>query len=413
MEHQLFSLFRASSGGSNLYRGRVPRTSPSPADRALVEHAAAHGVTVSARQLERWRADGLLPRNRVRGLGQGRGSSSIPPEEAWQLVVWLGQHAGPGIRPGDLALQAFGEGLPVPEATVRNPFAAACKLPTAQDSPPGGTAEDVADANAVKCRRKDLLPSRIRSIDSAIATALESAGTSAADVAQAILAPFGRPNPPTQEAWTRRDWVYSATLAAIEGADSVNIAQMGAMARSLAPAGIPAPAAEDLEFRWPGSEQEAEQLLTPDGGLAFLPDGSMTQVLLELAAETPLSDLREAWDIAVHLPVWAVGLCDRVETALITREFTEALTEWVSTMSGPARLRLVAAIDSVGQSPQKTAFDALVLLFERQALQAVLAQIPEAEVDNLTQPWMYPSFMVSFMTEQISTATAAPFRPRD
>src|SRR4051794_1137891 len=108
----------------------MPRTPPSAADRELINHAAAQGVTVSARRLERWRADGLLQPNERRTLGRGRGRTSKPSPRAHEMVVWLGRHAGPGKRPGDLALMAFGEGLPVPEATVQKAFVEAIKVPS-------------------------------------------------------------------------------------------------------------------------------------------------------------------------------------------------------------------------------------------------------------------------------------------
>ncbi|MFF4771895.1 hypothetical protein ACFY05_03460 [Microtetraspora fusca] len=377
----------------------MPRTPPSPADHALLNHAASQGVTVSARRLERWRANGLLPPNQVRTLGQGRGSTSTPPPQALEMVVWLGQHAGPGKRPGDLALMAFGAGLPVPEATVRKGFAEAAKIPSPDDIPAGGSAVNVADVNAAKRGRNDPVPARIRRIDAALAAVLEDAGTSVADVTQTVLAQFERQAPPAQvEPATRRDWVHGGTMAAIEGAGTLDVGYMGTLARRLAPLGVPAPAAEDLEFGWPGSEQEAERLLTPEGGLAFIPAGSLEEVLRGYAWAAPFPDLLQAWRIAAHLPVWAVDLCDRVEAALATRDSTEALSEWAQTMCGPARGLLVTAVDSAGQNPGKTAFGALTLLFQREALRRLLAQIPEAEVENLKQPWAFPSFMTAFMT---------------
>ncbi|WP_433498596.1 hypothetical protein ACQP1K_27575 [Sphaerimonospora sp. CA-214678] len=315
------------------------------------------------------------------------------------MVVWLGQHAGPGKRPGDLALIAFGEGLPVPEATVRKVFAEAVRIPSPDDIPPEGSSVNVADANAAKRGRSDPVPARIRRIDAALATVLEDAGTSVADITRAVLAQFGRQAPPAQtEPVTRRDWAHGSTMAAIEGADTVDVRYLGTLGRSLAPLGVPAPTAEDLELGWPGSEQEAERLLTPEGGLAFVPTGSLEEVIRELAWATPLPDLLQAWRIASYMPTWAVDLCDRVEAALAARESAEALSEWTQTMCAPARVLLITALDSAEQSPGKTALDALMLLFQREALRRVLAEIPDAEVENLEQPWAFPPFMSAFMT---------------
>ncbi|MGV9303849.1 hypothetical protein ACWDLG_10800 [Nonomuraea sp. NPDC003727] len=318
------------------------------------------------------------------------------------MVLWLGRHAGPGKRPGDLALMAFGEGLPVPEATVRKAFAEAVELPSRDEIPPGGSAVDVADANAAKHGRSDPVQARIRRIDAAFADLLETSGTSIADVTQAVFAEFERETLPAQvEPATRRDWVHGGTMVAIDGAATLDVGHMGMLARGLAPLGVPAPAAEDLELRWLGSEQEVERLLTPEDGLSFVPDGSLTDILLELAQATSLPDLRQAWRIAAHLPVWAVNLCDRVEAALAGRDSAEALSEWAQTMCGPIRGLLVTSVDSAGQSLRKTAIDALILLFQREALRRVLAEIPDAAVENLEQPWAFPAFMTAFMTARI------------
>ncbi|PRX52618.1 hypothetical protein B0I32_13115 [Nonomuraea fuscirosea] len=353
---------------------------------------------MSARQLERWRADGLLQPNEVRSLGRGRGRTSAPSPGAHEMVVWLGRHAGPGKRPGDLALMAFGEGLPVPEAVVRKAFAEAGKLLSPENVLPGGSAEDVADAYAAKHDRSDPVPARIRRIDAALTALLEAAGVSVDEVTQAVLAQFDRQAPLVQaERVTRRDWVYASTIAAIDGAESLDVGYMGTLARSLAPLGVPAPVAEDLELCWPGSEQEAAQLLTPENGLAFLPAGSLNEIFLQLAEATSLPDLLQAWQIAAHLPVWAVDLCDRVEAALAARNSVETLNEWIQTMFGPTRGLLVTAARNAGQSPRKTAIDALILLFQREALRRVLAAVPDAEVQNLEQPWVFPTFMTDFM----------------
>jgi hypothetical protein len=77
----------------------MPRTPASEADRQLITHAARHGPVVTARQLERWRARGLLAPNIQRALGRGRGSASEPAAGAAELVVWLAKmHALPPTR---------------------------------------------------------------------------------------------------------------------------------------------------------------------------------------------------------------------------------------------------------------------------------------------------------------------------
>src|ERR1700689_1704844 len=103
----------------------MARSTAGEADRQLIEDAARAGADVSARDLERWRASGLLPPNARRGLGCGMGSASEPPPGVGELVVWLAENARRGRRPGYLALQAFAAGLAVPEYTVRASIAEA------------------------------------------------------------------------------------------------------------------------------------------------------------------------------------------------------------------------------------------------------------------------------------------------
>ncbi|GAA4730072.1 YaaC family protein [Phytohabitans rumicis] len=102
----------------------MPRGTASAADQQLLAHADAASVRVTASQMARWRAHGLLPANARRALGRGKGSTSIPAGGADELVVFLGRQARAGRRPHDLALLAFDAGLAVPEpaalaATIR------------------------------------------------------------------------------------------------------------------------------------------------------------------------------------------------------------------------------------------------------------------------------------------------------
>jgi hypothetical protein len=65
-------------------------------------------------KLARWREQGLLAPSQRRVPGRDKGSTSAPPPGADDLVAWPGRNAGPGHRPGDLALLAFAAGQPVP-----------------------------------------------------------------------------------------------------------------------------------------------------------------------------------------------------------------------------------------------------------------------------------------------------------
>ncbi|MEU1273200.1 hypothetical protein [Streptomyces sp. NPDC005799] len=97
----------------------------SPADEELIDYAAAHGGIVTPKRLRIWRARGLVERNVVRRLGRGRGTASRPADGAKEMVLWLARNAKPGGQPDDLALRAFADGMPVPEAAVRAAFRAA------------------------------------------------------------------------------------------------------------------------------------------------------------------------------------------------------------------------------------------------------------------------------------------------
>ncbi|MFF2847789.1 hypothetical protein ACFVT5_15965 [Streptomyces sp. NPDC058001] len=80
--------------------------------------AAAAGCPVSAAQLERWRAHGLLPRPRVEYRGRAGTRTEYPPGTE-ELVLSLARHAGPRRTVDDLALMAFFDGAPVPEDALK------------------------------------------------------------------------------------------------------------------------------------------------------------------------------------------------------------------------------------------------------------------------------------------------------
>lgn len=98
----------------------MPRSSPSRADTQLIQALAELGLTVSPYQLERWRAAELLPRNRRRGLGRGKGSVSELDGETVERATTLARVAGQGRElPGTHVLDRFVQGQPVAEEAVR------------------------------------------------------------------------------------------------------------------------------------------------------------------------------------------------------------------------------------------------------------------------------------------------------
>jgi hypothetical protein len=89
--------------------------------RSLTEQ----GLHVTPFQLERWRAAGLLPRNRRRGLGRGRGSVSELDETAVVSASAIARLARQGRRlAGSHVVERFAVGLPTSEDEVRAAFAA-------------------------------------------------------------------------------------------------------------------------------------------------------------------------------------------------------------------------------------------------------------------------------------------------
>lgn len=103
----------------------MPRTQPSQADTALLAALAEQGLHASPYQLERWRAAGLLPRNRRRGLGRGHGSASELDESAVAHASVLARIARQGQRlAGGHVIERFALGLPAAEHEVRAAFTA-------------------------------------------------------------------------------------------------------------------------------------------------------------------------------------------------------------------------------------------------------------------------------------------------
>jgi hypothetical protein len=81
----------------------MPRV-PSATDAAALDELANRGNRVSAYQLERWRARGLVPRNDRRGLGQGLGTWSVSSAD---LVSCLETVAVASVRGTDVERQVL------------------------------------------------------------------------------------------------------------------------------------------------------------------------------------------------------------------------------------------------------------------------------------------------------------------
>ena len=259
----------------------MPRSPSSEADQQLIADAARHGATATARQLERWRASGLLAPNIRNYPGRGRGSTSEPPPGAAELVAWLAANARPGRRPGDLALLAFAGGLAVPEDTVRAALAAAVTsigLPI-EAAMPGAAPEDVADAAVTAGQRIPMVPARIRRIDHALARR----GIDWSWPELARLDP-GRSGSPPDSSY----WVYTAVQVMLSGGAGLDMGTIGSIARAMAPAGGVAPIAGQIEYRWPISPAEERDSAPDDEDLlALLGTGDLRDQARKLAMTDP------------------------------------------------------------------------------------------------------------------------------
>lgn len=372
----------------------MPRTPASPADEQLISRAALHGAVVTHRQLERWRAAGLLAPNVRRPLGRGRGSTSQPPPGADELVTWLAAHVRPGRRPGDLALLAFSDGLAVPETTVRDAFIGAIagvQVPGEADVPPGAAPDDVVDAAVAAGRLFTLVPARVKRIDRNLARQ----GLDWSPPAFAQLDP-GQHDPRLAGS----DWVHIAVETTLTGGKGIDMGTIGSLARSLLPAGAAAPLVGQIEYRWPISRgTEPSGLPDEDDVLgALLAGGDLRAQARDLAMGTPMAELQDALRLAAALPRWADDTCIAAEREIAAATLGDGAKEWVMNSFGLGRLFLIMALKDQYSGPSGLAITALVLTFMRRKLSGLRQLLPAENFDVLNSPLIAPSFLVSFLT---------------
>lgn len=98
----------------------MPRSPLSLADQELLAAAAAAGQVVTPFQLERWRRQGLVPRNSRRGLGRGRGTVSTVPDDALPRLLTVARSARQGQRLiGGAVFLRLASGQPVTDKELR------------------------------------------------------------------------------------------------------------------------------------------------------------------------------------------------------------------------------------------------------------------------------------------------------
>ncbi|QNA72081.1 hypothetical protein C8250_009335 [Streptomyces sp. So13.3] len=363
------------------------RKPPSTADQQLVEHALRHDATVTVKQLAGWRRTGLLLGNTPGGgLGRGRGSTSTPPPQSFELVVALGRLAGRGKRPADLALLLFAEGVPVPEPAIRSAFRAAVDtgaLPGEDDAPHDSVDLDerlnrLSNGLLDSGQTITLVPARVRRIDERIARSL---GELPAEIVE-----MDRNDEPSR--LTPQDATLTAVTAALGG--SIPIQDIGGLLRAMSP-GMPAhPFASLIETTQEDAPEVADLVLSDDGSLSFIPNGDFRGLLRVLADTAPLEDLAAGWRTATQVREWALDLCRRVERELDSGQLGEAVTEWLHGRQLLSGLSVVETLRDRRWSPSKGAFSALMLLFQCQMFVMLDGLVPGCQWHVLQMPGVLP-----------------------
>ncbi|MFG2043931.1 hypothetical protein [Dactylosporangium sp. NPDC048998] len=389
------------------------RKQPSRADAALIAAARERGAAPTPTQLERWRAAGLLSRNEQHGAGQGRGSVSTVPADALNLVVWLSAHARPGRRPADLALEAFGAGLPVPEPTVRGAWlaAAAPRLDALLEPEEGADRSDwiadIAQEVAAKHSGKSvLLPQRIREIDARI-------GAAGIPFVLPELAPFDKGTYET-EPYTSRDFLTMAVSAALGGISELSEGDLAAVARAMVPSGAAVPVASMLEYPDEGPKLAD---INDGHGLTLLPAGDARADLNRIVTKASLAQLRAAWLAVDDMHRWAVSLCDTVEAELDALAVGEPLPEcpglqqwFLGIAFGSNRLLVRQALLEPTPSMTARTSTAVMLLFLATGMSRLRVMVPGSQFELLSV--LLPPFLYQ-LAELVVADLPASLRPAD
>ncbi|MGW2827097.1 hypothetical protein ACWC24_39905 [Streptomyces sp. NPDC001443] len=356
---------------------------PSAADEQLIDHAARHGLTITAKQLGVWRRAGLLPGNiSGGGLGRGRGSTSTPRPESFDLVLALAHRAGRGKRPNGLALLLFADGLPVPETTVRAAFRAAVDavaLPGEDDSLGDDLeleehVDHVLDRFAQTGQTFVLVPARARHIDERIARILGELPEELAELDRNT-----EPRPMTPQ-----DASLAAVTATLGG--TMSLQEIGNLLRGMNPGTAAHPFASFVETTQQDAPEAADLVMADDGSLTFLPQGDARDQLRGLADTASLDDLRLGWRTAQQVREWALDLCERVEAELDAGLPGEAVTEWLKGRTLPSGVSVLETLRERRWSPTSSALSTLLLLFQRQMYAVLDELVPGCQWPVLEMP---------------------------
>ncbi|MFD3330333.1 hypothetical protein [Streptomyces sp. NPDC058701] len=375
---------------------------PSAADQLLLDHAHRHGYNdVTAKMLEVWRSRRLLPDNiSGGGLGRGKGSTSKPAPESFDLVLGLARHGGRGKRPNDVALLLFGEGLPVPEQTIRAAIIAAVDTLTIPgdddpDTDPEHRLDALAEHIANAGLTMTLVPARARRIDEGIARLVRASGHT---WPPAELAAFdGNPGQPTA---TPKDAALAAAAAAITG--TMSLEDIGDLVRAMNPTATANPIASLVETTRKDVPEFAETILTDDNQLALGPVRDARDHLRDLAATAPLHDLAQTWKTAEGVRQWALDLCGRVEEELAAGQLGEAALEWMNGRYAMAGLAVLSTLKDRDWPPAQHALDALGLLFQLGAYRRHDRLVPGCQWHLLAAEGMVPPPIRELLQDLIS-----------
>ena len=173
---------------------------------------------------------------------------------------------------------------------------------------------------------------------------------------------------------------------------------IGALVRTMAPAGGAAPLAGQIEYGWPISRGEEPGGLPDDENLLTLLGGrDMRDQARDLAMTVPAAELRDAFKVAAGLPGWADGICAAAEREIAAGKLGEATKEWIASTFGLTRLLMAAALRDQNAGPASTATTALALIIVRNVIRTLRQLIPAGNFDVLNNPLFAPSFLIDFL----------------
>jgi hypothetical protein len=111
----------------------------------------------------------------------------------------------------------------------------------------------------------------------------------------------------------------------LSGGAGIDMGTIGALARTMAPAGGVAPLAGQVEYRWPISPREERDAAPDDSDLlALLGSGDLRDQARDIAMTAPLAELRDAFRLAAGLSGWADDACTAVEREIAAGQLGEA-----------------------------------------------------------------------------------------